>query len=176
MEKNNIFYGNVWSKDELKKFRKMFKKWDGIKNEGSQGTREIMWLSKSSEKVVNYPNPEKLLGKYCSHLSPMVGRKFAKTLDKGYTIDAKLALYREGHEYIWHSDDCVHPINKWMRIISSITYLNDDYEGGATEFEDHIITPVSGNTLIFPSAFTHPHRGCPVTKGVKKILVMHFWA
>ena len=175
MKNDNIFYDTVWSSDELKRFRKMFTNWEGTETEPYEGYREVTWLSRSTENVVNYPNPDKLLEKYCSYLSPRVGRQFAKSLDKGYSVDAKLALYREGHEYIWHSDDCVHPINKWMRIISSITYLNDDYEGGGTEFEDHIITPVSGKTLIFPSAFTHPHRGLVVTAGIKKILVMHFW-
>ena len=177
MKKNNIFYGTVWSKDELKQFRKMFKKWDGIETEGSQGTREIMWLSKSTENVVNYPTPLKLIESYFSCLTPRVGKQFVSMLKNGYSIDAKLALYHEKkHSYMWHSDDCVYGDKEWKRLISSITYLNDDYDGGETEFEFDTIKPVSGKTLAFPSSFTHPHRGLPVKSGIKQILVMHVWA
>ena len=81
--------------------------------------------------------------------------------------------------YDWHHDASrkyKHPQNpNWRRIISSITYLNDDFKGGETEFEDQLIIPQSGKTVTFPSTFTYPHRGCPITEGTKKILVLHVW-
>ena len=42
-------------------------------------------------------------------------------------------------------------------------YLNDDFEGGETEFLywNKREKAVAGDILIFPSAFTHTHRGNP---------------
>ena len=57
----------------------------------------------------------------------------------------------------------------WRRVISSVTYLNDGYKGGETEFESGMITPVSGKTVVFPSSFLYPHRGTPVITGVTKV-------
>ena len=59
--------------------------------------------------------------------------------------------------------------------VSIVVPLNTgDYEGGGTEFwKKGIIEPLpSGSGLIFPS-YTHMHRGLPVNKGDRYLLV--FW-
>ena len=167
-----ILYDYIFRDEELEPYRKMYDDWNGIKPHASMGDREIMLLEE-------YPNAEKLLGSYNRILPDLVKGQFSRSLMNGYSIDAKLSLYGMGQEYNWHHDadpKVKHEKNSsWRRIVSSITYLNDDYEGGETEFMDRTIVPESGKTVIFPSFFTCPHRGCPVTKGVKKILVMHCW-
>ena len=167
-----ILYDRIFDDEELEPYRKLYDNWNGIKPHESMGNREIMLLK-------NYPNSEKLLGSYGKILPDLVKAQFNISLKQGYTIDAKLSLYGMGQEYKWHHDadpKVKHEKNsEWRRIISSITYLNDGYEGGETEFMDRTIVPESGKTVIFPSFFTCPHRGCPVTKGIKKILVMHCW-
>jgi hypothetical protein len=58
-----------------------------------------------------------------------------------------------------------------------MTILNDDYEGGETEFGCGItIKPTAGKTLIFPSSWLFPHRGKEVISGTKYIYVNHIWA
>jgi len=48
-------------------------------------------------------------------------------------------------------------------------YLNDNFEGGETEFlyQNRREEAVEGDVLIFPSAYTHTHRGNPPIGNVK---------
>ena len=67
----------------------------------------------------------------------------------------------------WHHDESAD--------ISVVVPLNTgDYTSGGTEFHNHgKLKPLpNGHGLIFPS-FTHNHRGLPVGKGDRYLLV--FW-
>ena len=50
-------------------------------------------------------------------------------------------------------------------------YLNDDFDGGETEFlyQQRRERAVAGDVLIFPASFTHTHRGNPPLGGTKYI-------
>ena len=50
-------------------------------------------------------------------------------------------------------------------------YLNDDFEGGETEFlyQNRREESVAGDVIIFPAGFTHVHRGNPPIGGTKYI-------
>tara|TARA_B100000131_G_scaffold288277_1_gene299496 strand:+ start:405 stop:1040 length:636 start_codon:yes stop_codon:yes gene_type:complete len=58
-----------------------------------------------------------------------------------------------------------------QRVLATMIYLNDDFEGGETEFLylKKRMKPVKGRVLIFPAAFTHTHRGGLVLDGTKYI-------
>lgn len=49
-----------------------------------------------------------------------------------------------------------------------LLYLNDDFEGGETEFEDLTVVPKLGTALCFRHELRH--KGCPVLKGRKYVL------
>jgi hypothetical protein len=55
------------------------------------------------------------------------------------------------------------------RILAYMTYLEAPKEGGETEFlhQSLRIKPVVGRTLIWPTGFTHVHRGNPPLDGEK---------
>ena len=171
----NIFYGKVWSETHLRRYRDMFKDWKGtlMPPEQKSGNRELLDITD------DYPDPEPLIREYTNYLPDKVADQFSVSLSSGYSVDARLSLYKINQNYNWHHDatpNVRHPNNpNWNRIISSITYLNDNFEGGETEFQDQVIIPKSGNTLIFPSSFVFPHRGLQIKSGVKHILVMHIW-
>ena len=59
-----------------------------------------------------------------------------------------------------------------QRVLVWMTYLNDVEEGGHTQFEylNTTIKPTKGLTLLWPSDWTHAHRGCSVIKGNKYII------
>jgi hypothetical protein len=64
--------------------------------------------------------------------------------------------------HTWH---CEHdaPENCNDSILSWILYLNDVEEGGETEFlyQSLRFKPKAGTFILFPSSFTHTHRGNP---------------
>jgi len=66
----------------------------------------------------------------------------------------------------------IHRIFAWM------TYLNDVEDGGTTDFEyyDLKIKPEEGKTIIWPSEWTHAHKGSKLNSGSKYIITgwMHF--
>lgn len=84
--------------------------------------------------------------------------------------------YSPGQEFRLHSDALPGADNQ--RIVTAITYLNDDFDGGETRFPalELTIAPRTGDTLVFHNVDAngqpHPlmrHAGMPVTHGVKWI-------
>lgn len=79
---------------------------------------------------------------------------------------------RGGYPY-WHSElypkldlgEALHRVVLWT------VYLNDDFQGGETEFlyQRRRIVPKTGSLLIAPTAFTHTHRGNRPAGGDKYI-------
>ena len=64
------------------------------------------------------------------------------------------------------------------RLFAWMTYLNDVEDGGTTDFKyfDLKIKPEQGKTIIWPSEWTHAHRGSVLNSGSKYIITgwMHF--
>lgn len=58
------------------------------------------------------------------------------------------------------------------RVLVWTVYLNDDFEGGETEFiyQNMRVQPVAGRCCFFPPGFLHTHRGNPPMNGTKYIL------
>ncbi|MFK7934410.1 MAG: 2OG-Fe(II) oxygenase [Saprospiraceae bacterium] len=52
--------------------------------------------------------------------------------------------------------------------ITFMIYLNDDFVGGETKFDEVIIRPKTGTALCF--IHEQKHEGCPVPKGTKYVL------
>lgn len=79
----------------------------------------------------------------------------------------------DGGFCIWHSE--------WsksvpLREIVWMVYLNDNFEGGHTEFKflNHSEKPETGKLLLFPAGYTHLHRASPKLKGQKYIITGWF--
>ena len=159
-----ILYDYVWTAEELEVYSNVQ---CNEKEYTKYSARNVIWLS------IN-PDPCKLIQAYSKQLHPLISEEFQHQLSRGYKVDAKVAEYNnKDHHFMWHSDEKVE--DNFHRILSTITYLNDDFESGETQFIDRTITPSAGKTLMFPSSFNYPHCGLRVTKGVKRILVMHVW-
>ena len=54
----------------------------------------------------------------------------------------------------------------------SMLYLNTVEKGGETEFlyQNMRVTPEQGTLVLFPTYWTHPHRGNPPLEGEKYIM------
>ena len=121
--------------------------------------------------------------------SDLIYEKYISELDKclikytnKYTVtskpltlleDTNIQFYQPGGGYkIFHSelDRNNHPYNK--RFLVFMTYLNDVYIGGQTEFlyQKKSFRARKGKTLIWPVDWTHTHRGI-VAPFQEKIIV-----
>ena len=60
--------------------------------------------------------------------------------------------------------------------VSSVIYLNDDYEGGELYFPYLNITlkPEAGDIVMFPSTYIYAHASMPVKSGIKYSAVTMF--
>jgi len=78
--------------------------------------------------------------------------------------------YDENQEYKWHTDQGYNYLEEegiFTRQFSIVVYLNDDFDGGETEFQFTSVKPQKGACLIFPSNFMYSHCARPVKNGVK---------
>ena len=75
----------------------------------------------------------------------------------------------EGY-HVWHHEHG--PGTGIHRVLVTMLYLNDDFEGGETEFlyQSLRVKPKAGTFLIWPAAFTHTHRGNPPIGGDKYVV------
>ena len=72
--------------------------------------------------------------------------------------------------HVWHHENMRNVDNS--RFLTAILYLNDIEEGGETEFLyiPRRIKPKAGRLVLFPSTFTHTHRGNPPLEQTKYIM------
>ena len=93
-----------------------------------------------------------------------------------YSISRKVQKTPSGGGFhSWHdetSDEFYVP-----RYMVWMIYLNDDFDGGETEFlyQAKRVKPKRGKLLIWPSGYTHAHRGGLVTDGTKYIVTGWFY-
>jgi hypothetical protein len=183
-----ILYDYLYDKKEIEFLQRLCKnvKWerkddtldyDLENNKNLNGNRYIANIA----QYINYTPPEKIVNSYMDYVPYLYSMSLTNQFieSKGYTPDIKISKYGIGDDYNWHcdferrfEDNCL-----WSRQISSITYLNDDYEGGETEFACGLfIKPKMGKTVVFPSNWCFTHKGRPVIKGTKYICVLHIWS
>jgi hypothetical protein len=89
-----------------------------------------------------------------------------------------LQKYRAGSGgyHHWHSEFYPHPTDARQdslhRVLVFMYYLNDVREGGETEFlyQGVKLSPQAGSLVLFPTDFTHTHRGCVPISEDKYIL------
>ena len=130
--------------------------------------------------------------KYLLYIKQKLGDEIQSVndlVDSGYQIQRTDA----GEGYGWHSDDdygpildtIVMPIRGYRdsgtvlqarRLFTYMFYLNDDFEGGHTQFrvgggKDGIfdVKPKTGKLICFPASWYFHHRGDIVTKGTKYV-------
>lgn len=80
--------------------------------------------------------------------------------------------YGEGQHFSVHSD---HGFS-YTCTVSSVMYLNDDYEGGELHFPflDICLKPKAGDIILFPSTYIYSHASLPVESGIKYSAVTMF--
>lgn len=93
-------------------------------------------------------------------------------MSMNYMEAINFVRYGEGQHFAVHAD---HGFS-YICTVSSVAYLNDDYEGGELYFPYLDLTwkPSEGDMVFFPSTYIYAHASLPVTKGVKYSAVTMF--
>jgi hypothetical protein len=94
------------------------------------------------------------------------------TLSIGFQEAVNFVRYGENQHFATHSDSGF----SYVCAVSSVMYLNDNYEGGELDFP-HIgltYTPVGGDIVLFPSNWLFAHAALPVKSGIKYSAVTMF--
>jgi hypothetical protein len=110
-----------------------------------------------SKKIFKATNP--YLEDYQQH--------FGAILDNEHE-DYRILKYTTGQKFGTHIDDGI-----LYRRISTIYYLNDDYDGGEINFPRFNLSykPKTKDFLIFPSNFMYSHYISEITKGTRYCIV-----
>jgi hypothetical protein len=77
--------------------------------------------------------------------------------------------YGKNQHFNVHSDHGY----SYVCVLSSVGYINDDYEGGELFFDKLgvKVKPRAGDLYLFPSSFIYSHAAMPVTSGTKYAIV-----
>jgi Rps23 Pro-64 3,4-dihydroxylase Tpa1-like proline 4-hydroxylase len=81
----------------------------------------------------------------------------------------QILKYGQGQYFTNHIDD--HP--SYHRRLSSVYYINDDYQGGEINFPRFNISykPKANEMIIFPSTYVYNHSVSEVTSGTRYAIV-----
>lgn len=93
-------------------------------------------------------------------------------LNMQYMEAINFVRYGEGQHFAIHAD---HGFS-YICTVSSVAYLNDNYDGGELWFPylDLKWKPSEGDMVFFPSTYIYSHASLPVTSGVKYSAVTMF--
>jgi hypothetical protein len=127
----------------------------------SKSLTEVHWFNFLHKKIYDlmnyYLNKNKLINYYrISNINQIEILKYEKTF-----------------HYDYHIDDGF----KWNRTLSSILFLNNDYEGGELSFKDPLneeeisIKPEPGAIVVWPSNLLFPHTVKPIKNGTRYSVV-----
>ena len=90
--------------------------------------------------------------------------------------DCKIKIIKCGAGFhAWHYENG--DVSNSRRTFVVQIYLNDDFDGGETEFlyQNKREKASAGDVLVFPCQFTHVHRGNPPIDGDKYLVTCWAW-
>ena len=116
-----------------------------------------------------FPKIKPCIDKYLKTYSILGVRKFM-------IYDCKIKKIPDGAGFhSWHYENGSSETARRTFVVQ--TYLNDDFDGGETEFlyQNRREKAVAGDVLIFPCQYTHVHRGNPPIDGDKYLVTSWAW-
>ena len=122
---------------------------------------DVTAASRISQQIL--PNMKVCIDEYVNMFSLLQQSEFA-------VLDCKLKKIPAGGGFhSWHYENGSYISAPRSFVIQ--VYLNDEFEGGETEFlyQNLREEAITGDVIIFPAGFTHTHRGNPPIGGTKYI-------
>ena len=134
---------------------------------GSQGS-----FKPSTNVAMTYTN-KPFIDMFFKDVYPLYTQKYSylKQLSTHNILEVKIQKTKTGEGYHhWHCENAA--MKARNRILAFMVYLNDVDEGGETEFlyQKCRFKPEKNTLLVWPSQFTHVHRGNPPLSNDKYII------
>ncbi len=86
----------------------------------------------------------------------------------GFNERFRFYRYEHQQQFTWHQDGTVRLSEDEESFLTFMIYLNDNFEGGSTDFGWERVQPRQGMALVFPHRLRH--QGALVRSGVKYVL------
>ena len=86
----------------------------------------------------------------------------------GFNERWRFYRYDRAQQFTWHQDGTVRLPTGEESVLTFMIYLNDDFEGGSTDFGWESVKPRQGMALVFPHRLRH--QGAPIVSGRKYVL------
>jgi hypothetical protein len=86
----------------------------------------------------------------------------------GFNERLRFYRYGPGEYFKWHKDGSFQRSPHEESFLTFMIYLNDQFEGGETQFKWETVAPKPGTALVFPHRMLH--QGATVTSGTKYVL------
>lgn len=101
-------------------------------------------------------------------IEPFVPRRSSFPEPIGLNERLRFYRYDPGQAFRWHFDGAYRRPNGERSHLTFMVYLNDDFEGGDTRFEETVVEPRTGRALLF--VHRQLHEGAEITSGRKYVL------
>lgn len=155
-------------------------RWDRADVVDASHSYESSERSNSSVSLYHQDNPE--LATYeglcvnafhaCTSAYKAINPWMPATCDTGY----QLLRYQPGQQFKAHFDAVPGRRSTGQRQLSGVAFMNENFHGGELLFprQKRVIRPRTGDVVMFPSHYTHPHASQIITRGVKYSVVCWF--
>ena len=133
--------------------------------ETEQGSKRIEHVRNNQRLLLNDKElAQKLWERAMEFIPKRIGNSSAIALNELF----RFYKYEKGEQFKKHIDGSFIRSDTEASYYTFMIYLNDEYKGGETTFEDCCIDSKKGMLIIFLHSL--PHSGSPVTKGIKYVL------
>lgn len=111
---------------------------------------------------------EDLAAQIWGEIAPYVPQDMGEYQAIGLNELFRIYRYDVGQEFNWHYDAPYQRNRNERSFFTFSIYLNDDFEGGATAFEEFEVKAHTGDAILFYQELYH--AGLPITSGRKYLL------
>ncbi|MBC7921966.1 MAG: 2OG-Fe(II) oxygenase [Ferruginibacter sp.] len=115
-----------------------------------------------------FHNSPELAQRWWTRAKEFVPAKLGNSLAIGFNELFRFYQYGVGHRFKKHVDESYVRNGEEISYFTFMVYLNDDFNGGETQFREHEIVPKRGMALCF--LHNLEHEGSEVSQGTKYVL------
>lgn len=129
---------------------------------GEQDIKDV----RNNERIIfdDYDLAKNLFNK----LNPFLPPEIDSWQPSGLNEKFRFYRYKDQQYFKWHIDGSFKRDYFEVSKLTVLFYLNENYKGGETEFEEVRVSPRKGMALIFPHRLRH--QGVALSEGTKYVL------